>query len=257
MTFSWGLIEWLASAGVMALLLGITLAIFQPPGLLVRIPGAIFLAKQDWKEGHKRLAITLDDGPDPNTTPRILAVLNRHHAPATFFLIGERALANPALVRQIVAEGHEIGNHSFSEELSLCSGNFGDALKRTETVFHRILGPDFKGAIWVRPGGGFYNIRMTEVARSCGYQAMVLGSLFPLDTHIRSVEFSAGFILSRIHPGAIIILHDSRGKRETYDDRPRGERTAETLDRIIPRLQEQSYQFLTLDHLLNDHELTP
>jgi peptidoglycan/xylan/chitin deacetylase (PgdA/CDA1 family)/spore germination protein YaaH/GT2 family glycosyltransferase len=60
------------------------------------------------------VALTFDDGPDPQWTPRLLDILRARHVPATFFLIGENAMAHPLLVQRIVAEGHEIGNHSFT-----------------------------------------------------------------------------------------------------------------------------------------------
>ena len=64
--------------------------------------------------GH--FALTFDDGPDPENTPRLLDVLDRHRARATFFMVGERAARHPDLVRRVAAAGHEIGNHSFSHQ---------------------------------------------------------------------------------------------------------------------------------------------
>jgi peptidoglycan/xylan/chitin deacetylase (PgdA/CDA1 family) len=65
-------------------------------------------------QSGRQLALTFDDGPDPQYTPRILEALRKHGAKATFFLIGERAEQEPALVRQILADGHELANHSHS-----------------------------------------------------------------------------------------------------------------------------------------------
>lgn len=62
----------------------------------------------------KTLALTFDDGPDPVWTPKILDVLEREHVPATFFVIGENALEHPQLLRRIVADGSELGNHSYT-----------------------------------------------------------------------------------------------------------------------------------------------
>lgn len=75
-----------------------------PSGWLVRRSGA----------PEKTIALTFDDGPDPVCTPKILEILKRHHIKATFFMLGEAAAQYPQLVRQVYAEGHEIGNHSFT-----------------------------------------------------------------------------------------------------------------------------------------------
>src|ERR1044071_1555862 len=63
---------------------------------------------------EKLLALTIDDGPSPNITPRILDALKSHHAHATFFVLGANAVRHPELLRRMVAEGHSIGSHTFS-----------------------------------------------------------------------------------------------------------------------------------------------
>jgi peptidoglycan/xylan/chitin deacetylase (PgdA/CDA1 family) len=62
------------------------------------------------------VALTIDDGPDPTTTPELLRVMRSHGARATFFLLGERAQRRPDLVRRVVADGHEVANHRMREE---------------------------------------------------------------------------------------------------------------------------------------------
>jgi peptidoglycan/xylan/chitin deacetylase (PgdA/CDA1 family) len=71
--------------------------------------------------GRRQIALTFDDGPDPATTPALLAVLRRHDARATFFFIGSRAEAHPALVAEVAAGGHEIGNHLWLDRASWLS----------------------------------------------------------------------------------------------------------------------------------------
>lgn len=237
---------------VLLILVLIGLIYIQPPAFLAQIPGAIFLSEADWRSGQKRIAITFDDGPDPDTTPQILQVLAEYQIPATFFLIGERALQHPEIVQQIATSGHGIGNHSLVEEFSAFRGDYGSKLSQTEAIFRQILGEQFTGSRWVRPGGGIYTPTLLSIVRSNPqYQGVVLGSIFPFDTHIRSVDFASKFILDRVHPGAIVVLHDAKGKREATADQPRGVRAAQTLRRIVPPLETQGYQFVTLDQLLS------
>lgn len=235
----------------LVLFLPLLIFILQPPRLLAQIPGAVFFSTMDWGSGQKRIALTLDDGPDPHTTPEILQALAQANIPATFFLIGERAQRHPDLVRQIFAAGHEIGNHSYQEELSLIRGDFPGKLIQTEVVFAQILGAQFEGSQWVRPGGGFYSPQMVEAVRSNPqFKSIVLGSIFPFDTHTQSARFTTGLILQRIHPGAIIVLHDGKGKRESGDGTSRGARAAQVIRAIAPPLRHQGYQFVTLNPLL-------
>jgi peptidoglycan/xylan/chitin deacetylase (PgdA/CDA1 family) len=62
----------------------------------------------------RRIALTFDDGPDPTWTPKVLEVLRRHRVPATFFVVGSQAARHPDVLRRLVADGHEIGNHTFT-----------------------------------------------------------------------------------------------------------------------------------------------
>ena len=74
---------------------------------------------RDWNS----LILTIDDGPDPEITPRILATLKKHGAKATFFLIGRKVAAHPELVQRIVDDGHDIGNHDYDDFMSALRSN--------------------------------------------------------------------------------------------------------------------------------------
>ena len=77
-----------------------------------QIPSSYVIQRTGDKPG--KIALTFDDGPDPVWTPKILDILKQENVKATFFIVGENGQANPDLVKRIVAEGHEIGNHSFT-----------------------------------------------------------------------------------------------------------------------------------------------
>ena len=151
------------------------------------------------------VALTFDDGPDPVHTPQVLDILRRSGATATFFLIGERAEAHPALVARIKAEGHEVGNHYMTKRHTYRHADevFLSLLERTERAAG-IAGP----RKLFRPPGGITSPRHLRLARERGYTC-VLGSAYPYDG---ARQPPAGYIEwlveKNLAPGAIVILHD-------------------------------------------------
>jgi peptidoglycan/xylan/chitin deacetylase (PgdA/CDA1 family) len=150
------------------------------------------------------VALSFDDGPDPIYTPQVLDILARHRAHATFFVIGERALAHPDLVRRIRVEGHEVGNHYFMNGATLrhSDSEFLGYLERTEKAAG-IVGP---GKLF-RPPGGVAWPRQLRLARERGYSC-VLGSAYPHDPAHPPVWYIKWLVEKNLAPGAIVILHD-------------------------------------------------
>ncbi len=185
---------------------------------------------------EKVVALTIDDGPYPELTPEILDVLAEYGVKATFFIIGGQIPGNEALLRRIVREGHELGNHLMSDHrsISLEPEEFARQLGQT----HARIAP-FGPVRWFRPGSGFYNGRMLEQIRPFNYRAVV-GSVYPYDAQLHSVEFATGYILGNAQPGSIIVLHDGCCDREG---------TVDILRRILPALQKRGYHFATLSEL--------
>lgn len=186
--------------------------------------------------GQPLIALTLDDGPDPAATPAILAELRRHGARATFFLIADRAREHPRVVDRLVEEGHEIGNH-FTEDrpsIRLSAEEFERDLLAADTVLSAWASP-----VWARPGSGWYSADMIQVMRRHGYRC-ALGSVYPYDAAVPSVSWSASFILRKVRPGAIVVLHDGGD---------RGRRTAAVLARVLPELRRRGYRVVALSEL--------
>lgn len=210
---------WLAPRWLVPLLAALS------PGCLYFVPTA-----------ERAVALTIDDGPDERTTPRILELLAAHGARATFFLISSRVDGREAVVRAIAAGGHEIGNHLTRDEPSvgLPPRVFEAALLEADSVLSR-YGP----LRWARPGSGWYTPRMLEVVRRHGYRC-ALGSVYPYDPHIPSVRFAAAYIRAHARPGAVIVLHDGGS---------RGDRTARVLARVLPDLARGGYRVVTLSEL--------
>lgn len=177
--------------------------------------------------------LTFDDGPDRETTPRILEVLGRHGAKATFFVIGEHAVEHPDLVRRIADEGHAVGNHTFFHRspADVNSRQLMEELRETDAVLHGILG---RGSRLVRPPYG--KLTAGKLWRLWGArQTIVLWSQDPKDFAASSVDqLSAWF---REHPpngGDIVLLHDTSAL------------TVRVLEELVPRVQSSGLVFTPL-----------
>jgi peptidoglycan/xylan/chitin deacetylase (PgdA/CDA1 family) len=191
------------------------------------------------------VALTLDDGPDAKLTPQVLDKLREHGARATFFLLGEAADRNAGTVKEIVEEGHEIGNHTWLDESSaaLPERVFRDKLSRTHEVLTRA------GATprLFRPGGGWLGWRghVVTIAKDEHDYRCVLGSVYPHDVRITSEKFIAADVLKRVRPGAIIILHEGEGK----SDQPPRQRIVDILELVLKELSRRDYRVVTVSEL--------
>jgi peptidoglycan/xylan/chitin deacetylase (PgdA/CDA1 family) len=188
------------------------------------------------------VALTIDDGPHSITTPAILHELRKHGAKATFFLISENIDGNESLVQQIIDEGHEIGNHLTSEKPSILYSQSEFESQLIEA--HQALS-QYSHLRWFRPGSGWYNNAMLSTLKKHDYRC-ALGSIYPFDAEVPSSQFATRYILWRVKPGAIIVLHDKDG---------RGQRTAATLRTILPELKEQGFRVTTLSELVENEGL--
>jgi peptidoglycan/xylan/chitin deacetylase (PgdA/CDA1 family) len=192
---------------VLGIVLAVTaLAVFgaEPRGILTAIehstPQLLYRVPTD----RPLAALSFDDGPHPVFTPQVLDILEAHHAQATFFLIGERALRYPELVARIKNAGHEVGNHYFRNGSLLLHSDdrFLSNLAQTEMAIGLPEGPKL-----FRPPGGLALSRQLRLARSRGYTS-VLGSAYPHDPLRPPVWYIRWLIKKNLAPGAIVILHD-------------------------------------------------
>ena len=183
------------------------------------------------------VALTIDDGPDPHSTPRILAVLEAHEASATFFVTTGNVPGNEGVLDAIVAGGHELGNHHVRDVPSI--GLSHDDFERGLVEAHELLSA-WTAPRWFRPASGWYHDWMLDILDAHDYRA-ALGSVYPLDAQIPSVRLSSWWIVRRAGPGSIIILHDGGG---------RGRRTAQVLERTLPHLLGAGLAVVSLSELV-------
>ena len=153
------------------------------------------------------VALTIDDAPNAATTPELLAVLERHGARATFFVIADQISGNESLLERIVAEGHELGNHMTRDEPSIELGP--DEFERELLRAGAMLAP-FGGTRWFRPGSGYYDDVMLDILDRHGYRC-ALGSVYPIDAQLPWSGPAACWIRWRTRPGGRD--HPSRPRR--------------------------------------------
>lgn len=183
------------------------------------------------------VALTIDDGPDPVTTPRILDLLKQHDARATFFLITSRIPGNEEIVARTVQEHHELANHLTTDRPSILLG--ASEFERQLLEAHDVLS-QFAETRWFRPGSAWYNAQMLSILDKHGYRC-ALGSVYPFDPQIPSAWFAAHYVLRNVRAGSIIVLHDYGA---------RAERTVTALATILPELRQRGFRVVTLSELL-------
>lgn len=189
---------------------------------------------------EKVVALTIDDGPHPEITPQLLDILHLYDVPATFFLLGNNVNGHEDLVRRMIQEGHEIGNHMLDDQRSLFlpAAEFDRQLLAAHDLLSR-FGP----VRWYRPGSGLYDQRMLKAANHLGYQ-VALASVYPYDAQIPgqidATQFVSSYVIANTTPGAIIVLHDGEDERA---------RIVEILTEVIPQLKTDGYRFVTLSEL--------
>ncbi|MDE6941593.1 MAG: polysaccharide deacetylase family protein, partial [Lachnospiraceae bacterium] len=168
----------------------------------------------------------------------ILDALKKHNVPATFFVVGHYLESAPDLVKQMVADGHFVGNHTYHhlDMSSIASKeSFEKEMRDVETLFKEITGTEL--APFYRPPQGKYNTANLQMAKEMGYHTF-FWSLAYVDWYqdqqpTREEAFKK--LVGRIHPGAIVLLHST------------SQTNGEILDELLSRWEEMGYTFRTLE----------
>jgi len=188
------------------------------------------------------LALTFDDGPS-ESTPLLLDALSKHKASATFFMCGGNVRRCPDVAREVSARGHELGNHTYSHprfdfkspqfiyrEMSLAQTAIEEMTGVTPRWFRAPYGVRWFGVAQAQRILGLRGVMWTVIARDWRWPA----------------ERVSERVLNGASKGAIICLHDGRGMQRSPDISV----TIQAMERILPRLQERGFQFLTLSQIL-------
>ncbi|MGP3973258.1 polysaccharide deacetylase family protein [Streptomyces sp. 8N114] len=180
--------------------------------------------------GGRVLALTFDDGPHPEHTPRLLEVLRRHDVQATFFVVGENAAAFPGLLNAMAADGHVVGNHSWAHRTltRMRPSDVRDDLGRTSELIDRVVGTPPR---WCRAPYGAWHPPSLKVCADLGMEPMG----WSVDTHDWTRPGTARIVRAvtdRATPGAIVLQHDGGGPRH---------QTVAAVDRYLPLLRAHGY----------------
>ncbi len=207
--------------------------------LLLLYPAAELKVYRSVESEKKQIALTFDDGPHPTLTPRILEILAKYNVPATFFMVGQNVLNYPDAARTVIEAGHEVGNHTFTHPhlAGLNEHAIMDEIGKCEDALEELC--EYRPHLLRTPQGA-----LTPSLERCLLDddyILVLWSLDTRDWENKSTADVTRAVLDRVQPGDIILMHDFIGHNS---------KTPEALEKIIPALLSQGYEFVTVSALL-------
>lgn len=209
-----------------------------------RLPGST--APDNAVEPGKEVALTIDDGPDPEVTPRVLDLLDAHGARATFFCIGDRAARHPELCREIVARGHAVENHSQQHRHTfslLGPRGFRRELQVAQDTLTRITG---ERPLFFRAPAGLRNPFLDPVLHDLGLR-LASWTRRGFDTRNGDADAVLRRLTRDLRAGDILLLHDGHAAR-TQDGQPV---ILAVLPRLLDMLAEKNLHTVTLRSTLN------
>lgn len=192
------------------------------------------------KANEKVIALTFDDGPSPKNTAQILEILKKNNIKATFFMVGQMVKYFPQVAKQVAADGHVIGNHTWHHWYFQMDGATASSeIDRTADIIYKTTG---EKTTLFRPPGGFLNNGLAQYAKNEKY-AVMMWSEQSGDAERRSPQVPGLVtnVLKQAKPGAIVLLHDGGGNRS---------KSVKALPEMIAGLKTQGYRFVTIPQLL-------
>lgn len=186
------------------------------------------------KRSRKAVALTFDDGPNPNTTPVALELLKKYNAKATFFMVGRSVAGNEEIIKQVVAEGHQIGNHSWSHPL-LTKISLEQAKSQINDTTEALKKASGQNVHIMRPPYGGINATIQAAVD----QSFILWDVDTLDWKYRNTA-SIMKEVRKARPGSIILMHDIH------------QTSINALPTVLQYLTEQGFELVTIDELMGE-----
>ena len=189
---------------------------------------------------EKVIYLTFDCGYENGNTPAILDALKKHDAPATFFVVGTYIESEPELVKRMTEEGHTVGNHTWHHpDMSQIADmeSFRRELEDVETAYREATGQDM--VRFYRPPQGKYSESNLKMAKECGYQTFFWSLAYVdwLEDDQPTADEAFEKLLGRIHPGAIVLLHNTSATN------------ASILDELLTEWEQMGYRIRPLTEL--------
>lgn len=190
---------------------------------------------------QKKLYLTFDAGYENGNTEPILDALKKHKVKATFFVVGHYLETAPELVERMVEEGHTVGNHTYHHyDMSKISdkASFTEEIQSVEEKYQEITGKEM--VKYYRPPQGKYSLENLNMAKELGYHTF-FWSLAYVDWNQNaqpSHDDAFEKLMSRVHPGAIVLLHNTSSTN------------AEIMEELLTKWEAEGYSFGTLDELI-------
>ena len=225
-----------------ALALAVFVGVCAAAPLFPRL-GFFFPVISSGPRNQPAVALTFDDGPDPETTPALLDLLDRHRVKAAFFVVGRRVDQHPALAEALLSRGHEIGCHSHRHDVFLglkAAAAVGNDLIRAQNALARIgVRP-----LAFRPPVGILTPRIGEALQAAGMYAVTF-SRRGWDGGNRRIQHLAERILGRLCAGDVILLHDTKPKTASRQDR-----WLDEVEKIIVGIHRRNLSIVSLKTLI-------
>lgn len=184
------------------------------------------------------VAMTFDDGPHPSLTPQLLDLLKERNIKCTFFVVGKNAKAYPQIIRRIIAEGHEIGNHTWTHR-SLTSGSDEQIRKELQQSEDALFAAANYRPQVIRPPYGAINTRIKQLMFSEFGYSTIMWSVDPQDWRRPGSSVVTSRLLAGAHPGAIMLAHDIHPG------------TITAMPAFFDQMLAKGYQFVTVSQLMN------
>ncbi|MGE5704369.1 MAG: polysaccharide deacetylase family protein [Clostridia bacterium] len=189
----------------------------------------------------RMIALTFDDGPDARYTPQIASLLKEYDAKATFFVVGTRVQKNPEIIRQLLKDGNELANHTYSHPdlRKISEQRLKEEVTKTQETIYAATG--FTPKLF-RPPGGYYSESLIRVVKDAGFQVIMWS--WHQDTRDWSdpgVKKIVKKVLKNARNGDIVLFHDYGGARS---------QTVRALKEILPELHRRGFHFVTVSELL-------
>lgn len=194
-------------------------------------------------EDEKVIALTFDDGPDEVFTPQILDILKKYNVKATFFIIGEKVANHEDIIKRQIAEGHEIGNHTFTH-INAVKKNYSEIQQEVTKTQEAIKSVTGKYPTLFRPPYRALNKELCKVIKENNMNIILWSNIDVRDWSNPGVDTMVNTIENKIQNGNIVILHDYNTVRNDKSQ------TIETLEIVIPKLKEKGYKFVTISELI-------